>query len=358
MPSTTSSEVSIDLASSMVTTPSLPTFSIASAMILPMNSSPLALTVPTWATSFWPLVGLEIFLRASTIFSTAFSMPRLISIGLCPAATILEPSRKIACASTVAVVVPSPAVSEVLEATSLTICAPRFANLSSSSISLATVTPSLVTVGAPHDFSMTTLRPRGPRVALTVSARMLTPSRIRERPASSNRISLADMLFSWLPILAELLFDDAEDVILAQDEVIDAVDLDLVAAVLAEEDAVALLDVERAQRALVVDLAVAGRDDLALGGLLLGRVRDDDPALGLLFLGDAANDDAVVKRTNFHEILQEPAMRERSRPGVWQSSRASARRDSNRKCPSVKGFGRTPSTRNTRLPGWIQVIYM
>ena len=70
---------------------------------------------------------------------------------------------------------PSPAMSEVLEATSLTICAPMFASLSSSSISLATVTPSLVTVGEPQDFSMTTLRPRGPSVTLTVLARMLSP---------------------------------------------------------------------------------------------------------------------------------------------------------------------------------------
>ena len=52
-------------------------------------------------------------------------------------------------ASTVAVVVPSPATSEVLEATSFTICAPMFSNLFSSSISLATVTPSLVMVGEP-----------------------------------------------------------------------------------------------------------------------------------------------------------------------------------------------------------------
>ena len=37
-----------------------------------------------------------------------------------------------------------------------------FSNLFSSSISLATVTPSLVTVGAPNVFSMTTLRPLGP----------------------------------------------------------------------------------------------------------------------------------------------------------------------------------------------------
>ncbi len=78
-------------------------------------------------------------------------------------------------ASTVAVVVPSPATSEVLEATSLTICAPMFSNLSSSSISLATVTPSLVTVGEPKLFSMSTLRPFGPSVTRTALASWFTP---------------------------------------------------------------------------------------------------------------------------------------------------------------------------------------
>jgi hypothetical protein len=53
-----------------------------------------------------------------------------------------------ACASTVAVVVPSPATSLVLLATSRTSCAPMFSKGSSSSISLAIVTPSLMTVGA------------------------------------------------------------------------------------------------------------------------------------------------------------------------------------------------------------------
>src|SRR5262249_16194276 len=64
----------------------------------------------------------------------------------------------------VAVVVPSPAWSEVLEATSRTICAPMFSNLSSSSISLAAVTPSLVMRGAPNDLPSRTLRPLGPSV--------------------------------------------------------------------------------------------------------------------------------------------------------------------------------------------------
>ena len=104
-------------------------------------------------------------------------MPRLSSIGFMPATTSLLPSRKIAWASTVAVVVPSPATSEVLLATSFTIWAPMFSNLSSSSISLATVTPSLVTVGEPKLFSMTTLRPLGPSVTRTAFASWFTPLR-------------------------------------------------------------------------------------------------------------------------------------------------------------------------------------
>ncbi len=72
-----------------------------------------------------------------------------MSMGSSPAATYFMPSLTIACASTVAVVVPSPAVSEVLAATSRAICAPRFSKRSSSSISLATTTPELITVGGP-----------------------------------------------------------------------------------------------------------------------------------------------------------------------------------------------------------------
>ena len=84
-----------------------------------------------------------------TTASTAMSTPRLRSIGFIPAATALTPSRTMAWARMVAVVVPSPATVLVLLATSRTICAPMFSNLSESSISLATVTPSLVIRGAP-----------------------------------------------------------------------------------------------------------------------------------------------------------------------------------------------------------------
>jgi hypothetical protein len=160
-------------------TPSLPTFSIASAMVLPIDSSEFAEIVPTWAIAFGSLQGLESLRSSSTATMTALSMPRLMSIGLRPEETAFRPSRMMAWASTVAVVVPSPASSEVLDATSFTICAPMFSNLSFSSISLATETPSLVMVGAPKLFSSTALRPFGPSVALTALARMLTPLNMR-----------------------------------------------------------------------------------------------------------------------------------------------------------------------------------
>ena len=118
-------------------------------------------------------------------------MPRLTSIGFEPAVTALTPSRKIACARTVAVVVPSPATSEVLDATSRTSWAPMFSRGSFSSISFATVTPSLVERGEPNFFSRTTLRPLGPSVTFTASARALTPRRICWRQSSEYVISLA-----------------------------------------------------------------------------------------------------------------------------------------------------------------------
>jgi hypothetical protein len=119
------------------------------------------------------------------------SMPRFRSIGFMPAATDFMPSRTIAWASTVAVVVPSPALSLVLLATSRSICAPMFSNLSLSSISLATDTPSLVMRGAPKLLSITTLRPLGPSVTFTASARMSTPLRMRSRASREKRTSLA-----------------------------------------------------------------------------------------------------------------------------------------------------------------------
>src|SRR5688572_28899739 len=66
-----------------------------------------------------------------------------------------------------------------------------FSKGSLSSISLATVTPSTETIGAPHFFSRSTARPRGPRVTLTARASCLTPRRIASRASWSNAILFA-----------------------------------------------------------------------------------------------------------------------------------------------------------------------
>ena len=144
---------------------------------------------------------------SSTTWATALSMPRFRSIGFMPAATAFMPSRTIAWASTHAVVVPSPATSLVFWAASRTICAPMFSNLSSSSISLATVTPSLVVRGAPKDFSITTLRPLGPSVTLTALARMSTPRSMRSRASPENLTSLAAMVGKLLKLERWPLWD-------------------------------------------------------------------------------------------------------------------------------------------------------
>src|SRR5712691_3935459 len=204
-----------------------------------------------------------------------------------------------ACASTVAVVVPSPAVSEVLLATSRTICAPMFSSGSFRSISFATVTPSLVMVGEPNFLSRTTLRPFGPSVTLTASASWLTPRSTAWRDCSPYTICFA-ILFSPLLLLlrvagARAVLDDGEHFIFAHDEVFLALELDLLARVLAEEDQVAGLDVQRDALAVVLRLAVAGSDHLALLRLLLRSVRDDDPADFLFAFLDALDNDAVVQ---------------------------------------------------------------
>src|SRR5579859_5454052 len=288
MPSTTSSSLSRPCPSSTVITPSLPTLAIASAMVLPMLSSEFAEMVPTCAIAFGSLQGLESFFSSSVAVVTAWSMPRFRSIGLMPAATDFRPSRMIAWASTVAVVVPSPASSEVLEATSFTICAPMFSNLSLSSISFATDTPSLVTVGAPKLLSSTALRPLGPKVTFTAFARIFTPLNMRARASSEKRTSLAAISLIPLFEFADdggrskrlLAFDHSHDVLFTHDYQFVAIHLHSGSAVLAKEDLVADLDVERTDFAILQNLALADGNHLAEDRLLGCRVRDHDAAWG------------------------------------------------------------------------------
>ena len=188
---------------------------------------------------------------------------------------------------------------------------------------MATVTPSLVMVGEPNFLSRTTLRPLGPRVTFTASASWLTPRRMAWRDCSPYTICFAiDVLlnsqilrFYFLDFLRLAVVDDREDFVLAHDEVFLAIELDLLARVLAEQDEVAGLDVERDALAVVLRLAVAGGDDLALLGLFLGGVGDDDPADFLFAFLDALDDDAVVQRSDVHAVYS-----------VWRKGWTSLRR--------------------------------
>src|SRR6476659_6047139 len=298
IPSVNSSSMPKVFDSSTVITPSLPTLSRASAIVVPISVSAAEIAAICAISSF-DSISLDSFLIASTAASTAFSIPRLRAIGLAPAATFFIPPLTMARASTVAVVVPSPATSFVLVATSLVVWAPMFSHGSSSSMSLAIVTPSLVIVGAPHFLSSTTFWPLGPSVMATASASLSTPAS-RPRRASSPNFSNFEAKAGLLTRYAlgeRLLLERGEHVTGRQDQVLLAVDLDLGAAVLRVDHDVADLHVERdAAVAVLVPPAWAGGDDGALLGLLLGGVGDHEASRGGLVTLVRLHDDPVLER--------------------------------------------------------------
>src|SRR5712672_4002986 len=98
--------------------------------------------------------------------------------------------------------------------------------------------------------------------------------------------------------------EDTHDVALLHYQQLLAVDLDLVARPLAEQHAVANLEIDRNELAGFVTATWADRRDFALRGLLLGTIRNDDAASGFVFGINAFDNDAVVERTEFHAILQ------------------------------------------------------
>src|ERR1700761_1220117 len=297
-PSVISSSVLSVEDSSTVTTPSWPTLVIASPTSSPICSSRED-TVATCAMPFLSDTGVAEARSASDTASAALEIPAPNAIGLAPAATCRSPALMIACASTVAVVVPSPATSLVLVATDFTSWAPRFSNGSSRSISRATVTPSLVMVGPPKALASTTCRPRGPSVTRTASASLFAPASMPRRAVSSYSISLLIRLlqvghnacrpgnhpcFHTGIAGAEhgcLLGNDSQHVACRQDQVLLAVVLDLGAAVLAVDDGVTLRHVDGDPlRAILIPAAGADCDDGAFLRLLLGGVRNNQTGRG------------------------------------------------------------------------------
>src|SRR6266478_7072775 len=113
-----------------------------------------------------------------------------------------------------------------------------FSNLSASSISLATVTPSLVIRGAPKLLSRTTLRPLGPKVTLTASVSMSMPCSIRSRASVPSLISLAAMIVFLSARLCSGggALDNAHDVGFLHDHQFLAIEANLVARPLPEQE--------------------------------------------------------------------------------------------------------------------------
>ena len=161
---------------------------------------------------------------------------------------------------------------------------------------------------------------------------MSTPRSIRSR-ASDRKLDVFGSHVSSSPVrqpcvrLEATAVDDAHDVGLLHDQEFLAVDLDLGARPLAEQDAVAGLDVERDELAVLVAGARADGDDLAFLRLFLGGVGNDDAALGLLFLLDALTTTRSCRGRNF--IVAPPR-----KPGISPCARLLALSPDERQPPS------------------------
>src|SRR6266516_3773195 len=201
-------------------------------------------------------------------------------------------------------------MSLVLVATSLASWAPRLSYGFSSSTSFATVTPSLVMVGAPHFLSMTTLRSRGPSVTLTVSASLSTPRSSERRASSSNsrilgiyylNLRLDRVLSQRADALRRQNRRSASVRLLVDDGEYLARVLHLGAAVLAVQHHVADLDIDRhALGSRIVEATRANRKDFALLGLLLGGVRDHQAGRRGLLRFERAYHDPVFERLDYY----------------------------------------------------------
>src|SRR5579885_2504466 len=95
-------------------------------------------------------------------------------------------------------------------------------------------------------------------------------------------------------------FQDAEDLVLPHDQILFAIQLDVAARILAKQDAITHLHVQRDHFAVFQTLALAYRHHFALLGLLFGGVGNVQAALHLLFFFHSLDHDPVVQRSNLH----------------------------------------------------------
>src|SRR6201999_616252 len=131
--------------------------------------------------------------------------------------------------------------------------------------------------------------------------------------AELQRLTSVDVVLQFLMshVFKISLVDLGEDVGLAQDQQVLAVNGDLRAAVLRVQDLVALGHVERDALAVVVELPVADREDLALLRLLLGGVRKDDAGSGRRVLLDSLDDQTIAQGLEIHRVTSHSVRTER-----------------------------------------------
>src|SRR5436190_17442616 len=107
-------------------------------------------------------------------------------------------------------------------------------------------------------------------------------------------------MISLAAMIRASLADDAEDLVLAQDDVLDVVDLHFGPGVLADQNAVADLHFHGDALAVVIEPTGADRDHFPLKRLLFRGVGDDDAPLHLLFRFHPSDQNPVVEWLHFH----------------------------------------------------------
>jgi hypothetical protein len=107
------------------------------------------------------------------------------------------------------------------------------------------------------------------------------------------------------------LKDDAHDVALVHDQVLDTLDLDLLTGPFSEQNAVTHLDAKGLDPTLVIACPCPDGDDLTFLRPLLSRVGNNDAVCGSVVLIDAPEDDAVMQWPEIHWTI--PCKSERKR---------------------------------------------
>src|SRR5437867_465147 len=257
MPSTSSSSFSRPLPSSTVMTPSLPTLSIASAMVLPIDSSALAEIAPTCEISLLVVHGG----RRGAVPGDVGGLGRHLLYHL--SAHVLEP---------------------VFEFDFLR---DRDTILGDGRRAVASLEHDIAPLGAERNLD---------GVGEDVDAvDHLVACVLAEAKVFGCHDSFLLMLCS-----GERLADDTDDVFFAHVQQIFVVHLEFLACVLAEKDLIARLHAHRLKLPVLVGLAGADSDDFTHRGLFCGRIWDHDAPGGLTLFLEALDDNAIVQGTQFH----------------------------------------------------------